>query len=215
MIIESLELDNFKSFGNRRKIVFKKGFTVISGPNGSGKSNIGDSLLFVLGVRSSRSVRADRLADLVHNPSSGKRQKDYCSVTITINTEEMDRPENERIIRITRELLSDVDGYHSVYSINGTRCKHSDIERLLDALHIYLDSYSFVLQGDINNIIKMTGVERRKLLESIAGIESYDIQIGKAKDDMGTINDNMTRLEILREEAWRRSEELKESGECR
>ena len=167
MIIESLELDNFKSFGNKRKIVFKKGFTVISGPNGSGKSNIGDSLLFVLGVRSSRAVRADRLGDLVHNPPSGKKQKDYCSVTITINTEEMDRPEDERMIRITRELLSDVDGYHSVYSINGSRCKHGDIERLLDALHIYLDSYSFVLQGDINNIIKMTGVERRKLLESI------------------------------------------------
>ncbi len=214
MIIESLELDNFKSFGNKRKIVFKKGFTVISGPNGSGKSNIGDSLLFVLGVRSSRAVRADRLGDLVHNPPSGKKQKDYCSVTITINTEELDRPEDERIIRVTRELLSDVDGYHSVYSINGSRCKHGDIERLLDALHIYLDSYSFVLQGDINNIIKMTGVERRKLLESIAGIESYDVQIGKAKEDMGTINDNMTRLEILREEAWRRSEELKVQKEA-
>ena len=214
MIIESLELDNFKSFGNKKKIVFKKGFTVISGPNGSGKSNIGDSLLFVLGVRSSRAVRADRLGDLVHNPPSGKKQKDYCSVTITINTEEMNRPEEDRIIRVTRELLSDVDGYHSVYSINGSRCKHGDIERLLDALHIYLDSYSFVLQGDINNIIKMTGFERRKLLESIAGIESYDIQIGKAKDDMGTINENMTRLEILRDEAWRRSEELKSQKEA-
>lgn len=209
MIIESLELDNFKSFGNKRKIIFKKGFTVISGPNGSGKSNIGDSLLFVLGVRSSRAVRADRLGDLVHNPPSGKKQKDYCSVTITINTEEQNRPEEERIIRITRELLSDVDGYRSVYSINGSRCKHGDIERLLDALHIYLDSYSFVLQGDINNIIKMTGFERRKLLESIAGIESYDIQIGKAKDDMNAINENMTRLEILRDETWRRSEDLK------
>ncbi|WP_393971890.1 chromosome segregation protein SMC [Oxyplasma meridianum] len=209
MIIESLELDNFKSFGKKTKIVFKKGFTVISGPNGSGKSNIGDSLLFVLGVRSSKTVRADRLGDLVHNPPSGKKKKDYCSVTITINTEEIGKPEEERIIRITRELLSDLDGYRSVYSINGTRCKLSDVERLLDALHIYLDSYSFVLQGDINNIIKMTGVERRKLLESIAGIEGYDIQIAKAKDDMGSIDDNITRLDILKEEAWRRSQELK------
>ena len=208
MIIESLELDNFKSFGNKRKIIFKKGFTVISGPNGSGKSNIGDSLLFVLGVRSSRAVRADRLGDLVHNPPSGKKQKDYCSVTITINTEEQNRPEEERIIRITRELLSDVDGYRSVYSINGSRCKHGDIERLLDALHIYLDSYSFVLQGDINNLVKMTGTERRKLLESIAGIESYNIQIEKAQIDIDSIEDNLAKIQILIDENQRRLDQL-------
>ena len=74
MHLESLELDNFKSFGNRKKIQFKNGFTVISGPNGSGKSNIGDSLLFVLGTRSSKTVRADRLGDLIHNPTKGKRK---------------------------------------------------------------------------------------------------------------------------------------------
>ena len=70
MYVESLEIDNFKSFGVKTRILFDQGFTVISGPNGSGKSNIGDAFLFVLGTRSSKTVRADRLGDLIHNGKS-------------------------------------------------------------------------------------------------------------------------------------------------
>ncbi len=209
MMIESLELDNFKSFGNRRKILFRKGFTVISGPNGSGKSNIGDSMLFVLGVRSSKAVRADRLADLIHKASTPAKQKNNCRVTITFNSEDPELSEDEKRTRLTRELTSDGENYHSNYYINGERVRHMDVERLLDSLHIYLDSYSFVLQGDINNIIKMTGVERRKLLESISGIESFDVQIEKAKTDIDAISGNLGKLELLYEEAKRRLEELK------
>lgn len=213
MLIESLELDNFKSFGNKRKILFKKGFTVISGPNGSGKSNIGDSMLFVLGVRSSKTVRADRLTDLIHKASANQKQKNRASVTITINTEKMDVPEEERKIRITRELVSDEENYHSVYYINGARAKRSDVEHILDTLHIYLDSYSFVLQGDINNIVKMSGVERRKLLESIAGIESFDVQIEKAQKDIDGIIENLSRLEVMLEDSRRRIDQLSEEKE--
>lgn len=209
MKIESLELDNFKSFGNKRKILFKKGFTVISGPNGSGKSNIGDSMLFVLGVRSSKAVRADRLADLIHKASTPARQRNTCKVTITFNNENPELSDEEKRIRLTRELIADTESYHSNYYINGVRVKHSDVERLLDSLHIYLDSYSFVLQGDINNIIKMSGIERRRLLESIAGIESFDVQIEKARGDIEAIASNLTKLEVIYEESQRRMEELR------
>lgn len=213
MKIESLELDNFKSFGNKRKVLFRKGFTVISGPNGSGKSNIGDSMLFVLGVRSSKAVRADRLADLIHKASTSARQRNTCKVTITFNNENPELSEEEKRIRLTRELIADTESYHSNYYINGIRVKHSDVERLLDSLHIYLDSYSFVLQGDINNIIKMSGVERRKLLESIAGIESFDIQIDRAKEDIEAISGNLTKLDVIYEESQKRLEELRQDKE--
>lgn len=213
MMIESLELDNFKSFGNRRKILFRKGFTVISGPNGSGKSNIGDSMLFVLGVRSSKAVRADRLADLIHKASTPARQRNHCRVTITFNNENSEFTEDEKRIRLTRELISDAGNYHSNYYINGSRVKHSDVEKLLDTLHIYLDSYSFVLQGDINNIIKMSGIERRRLLESISGIESFDVQIERAKSDIEGISENLSKLEIMYQESQRRLVELKRDKE--
>ncbi len=208
MHLESLELDNFKSFGNKKKIQFKNGFTVISGPNGSGKSNIGDSLLFVLGTRSSKTVRADRLGDLIHNPTNGKRRRNYCSVTVTLDNDEDSLPEEERKIVLKRELVGDMEGYKSNYYLNGSRVRHTDVANMLDSIHIYLDSYSFVLQGDINNIVKMTGVERRKLLESISGIESFDIQINKAKTDIDAINENLARLEVLTEETAKRRDQL-------
>ncbi len=208
MFLESLELHNFKSFGNRKKIVFKKGFTVISGPNGSGKSNIGDSLLFVLGIRSSKAVRAERLGDLIHKSSDEKKNRDYCSVSVTIDTEDQEKPPEERRITLKRELVAEMDGYKSNYYLNGIKVRHSDVADLLDSLHIYLDSYSFVLQGDINNIVKMTGFERRKLLESISGIESFDVQIQKAEGDIQGISENLGRLDVLAQQMGKRKQEL-------
>lgn len=208
MHLESLELDNFKSFGNRKKIMFKNGFTVISGPNGSGKSNIGDSLLFVLGTRSSKSVRADRLGDLIHKSSNERKNRNYCSVTVTLDKDDDDAPEDQRKIILKRELVADAEGYKSNYYLNGGRVRHSDVANLLDSIHIYLDSYSFVLQGDINNIVKMTGFERRKLLESISGIESFDTQIDKAKFEIDAINENLSRLEVLTEQTRIRRDQL-------
>ena len=68
MYIKQLEVDNFKSFANEVNIPFLKGFTTISGPNGSGKSNIIDSILFALGLSSSRALRAEKLFHLISNP---------------------------------------------------------------------------------------------------------------------------------------------------
>ena len=209
MLIESVELDNFKSFGNKRTILFKDGFTVITGPNGSGKSNIGDAMLFVLGIRSSKAIRADRLPDLIHKVPPEKKQKSSCSVSIVLDSENPNLPESERKTRITREISVDENmECKSTYYINGARAKRGDVETILDNAQIYLDAYSFVLQGDINNLVKMTGTERRKLLESIAGIESYNIQIEKAQTDIDGIEENLSKIQILIDENQRRLEQL-------
>ena len=211
MIIESVELDNFKSFGNKKRIMFRDGFTVITGPNGSGKSNIGDAMLFVLGIRSSKAIRADRLPDLIHKAPPGKKQGSTCSVTIVMDSQDTSIPEEERKTRITREIsVDDNQECKSTYYINGARAKRGDVETILDNAQIYLDAYSFVLQGDINNLVKMTGTERRKLLESIAGIENYNVQIDKAQTDIDGIEDNLSKLQILIDETQRRADQLAE-----
>ncbi len=211
MIIESVELDNFKSFGNKKRILFRDGFTVITGPNGSGKSNIGDAMLFVLGIRSSKAIRADRLPDLIHKVAPGKKQGTSCSVTIVMDSQDKSQPEEERKTRITREIsVDDNQECKSTYYINGSKAKRGDVETILDNAQIYLDAYSFVLQGDINNLVKMTGTERRKLLESIAGIENYNIQIEKAQSDIDGIEDNLSKIQILIDETQRRSDQLAE-----
>ncbi len=211
MIIESVELDNFKSFGNKKRIMFRDGFTVINGPNGSGKSNIGDAMLFVLGIRSSKAIRADRLPDLIHKAPPGKKQGSTCSVTIVMDSQDSSLPEEERKTRITREIsVDDNQECKSTYYINGAKAKRGDVETILDNAQIYLDAYSFVLQGDINNLVKMTGTERRKLLESIAGIENYNVQIDKAQSDIDGIEDNLSKIQILIDETQRRADQLAE-----
>ncbi len=206
MIIESVELDNFKSFGKKVTVAFRPGFTVITGPNGSGKSNIGDAMLFVLGIRSSKAIRVDRLPDLVHKSSDGSNLK-RCMVTLNIS----DTNENGELFKtqLAREIVVDNDnGAQSTYYINGSRVRRSDVETFLDNSQLYLDAYSFVLQGDINNLIKMTGTERRKLLESIAGIESYNVQIENSERYVMGLNDNLGKLEVLQDESQKRVELL-------
>ena len=213
MIIESVELDNFKSFGKKKVLFFNRGLTILTGPNGSGKSNIGDAMLFVLGIRSSKAIRADRLPDLIHRSGPDKRQRNSCSVTITMNSEDDSENEEQRRTTITREISVEDQECKSTYYINGMRSRRSDVEAFLDNAQIYLDGYSFVLQGDINNLVKMTGTERRKLLESIAGIESYNVQIEKAEIDKEAIEDNLSKIQILIDETRRRVDQLSDEKE--
>ncbi len=200
MFIESIEIDNFKSYGKKTKIYFKPGFTVIIGPNGSGKSNIGDAILFVLGIRSNKTVRIERLSDLIHK--SEKSSKNYCHVELNIN-------DNGNLYSIRREIKKENGEYKSNYYINNKKSKYTEVSNLIDSFHVYLDSYSFVLQGDINNIITMSGYEKRKLFEALAGIESFKDKIENAKSDIQGVENNMNTVNVLITEISSRLEKLK------
>lgn len=210
MRIESVELDNFKSFGRKVKVNFRPGFTVITGPNGSGKSNIGDAMLFVLGIRSSKAIRVDKLPDLVHKSSDDSNIRS-CMVTLNI-LENREGLENR--VQLAREVVVQPGSTQSNYYMNGSRVRRTDVENFLDNSQLYLDAYSFVLQGDINNLIKMTGTERRKLLESIAGIESYNIQIENSEKFVMGLNENLGKLEVLHDETTMRVEALHQEKEA-
>ncbi|SMD30250.1 chromosome segregation protein SMC [Picrophilus oshimae] len=200
MFIESIEIDNFKSYGKKTKIYFKPGFTVIIGPNGSGKSNIGDAILFVLGIRSNKTVRIERLSDLIHK--SEKSSRNYCYVELNIN-------DNGNLYSIKREIKKENGEYKSNYYINNNKSKYNDVSNLIDSFHIYLDSYSFVLQGDINNIITMSGSEKRKLFEALAGIESFKEKIENARSDIQGVENNMNTVSALISEISSRLEKLR------
>ncbi|MEM0139757.1 MAG: chromosome segregation protein SMC, partial [Ferroplasma sp.] len=155
---------------------------------GSGKSNIGDGILFVLGIRSNKTVRVDRLEDFIHKSNPPKKR---CYVTLNVITDDNSK------YSIKRELVSSNGDFKSNYFINGKHSTRNDVSKLIDSFHIYLDGYSFVLQGDINNLVKMSGAERRKLLESIAGIESYKERIDSAQSDIDGLNENLNRMDAI------------------
>lgn len=199
MRLYSLEIKNFKSFCHKgTKIDFRPGLSMIAGPNGSGKSNIGDSLLFVLGTRSSKTVRADKLDDLIHNPGIGHNRLASAEVkAVFVEDKDNETFETIEISRVIEESGNDIN---STYFINKKKSKRSEVDRFLENIGIQLDSYSFVLQGDINKFIYVTGTERRKLLESIAGIDAYNTRINAAKEKIDGIDKTILASETLRVE---------------
>ncbi|MGC9435074.1 MAG: chromosome segregation protein SMC [Methanomicrobiales archaeon] len=194
MYITHLEIDNFKSFSRKTKIPFFEGFTVVSGPNGSGKSNIIDAVLFVLALSGARGLRAERLTDLI-NVNTGKNTAE---VAITFS----DETEIRRRIKRTR------NGYYSYYYLNNRLCKQSDVLDYLSRFGIKPEGYNVVMQGDITRIMEMSDLERRRIVDEIAGVAEFDAKREKALGELEVVRERIEREEILLHELTGRAEAL-------
>lgn len=190
MFIKRIKLKNFKSF-RKAEIVFKDNFTVITGPNGSGKSNIIDSILFCFGLTSSKTLRADKLTDLI------KHGQKECEVEI-----ELDSCTVKRRIRETNK------GYYSYYYVNDKSVSYSEIEKLVEKLGLNAE-YSIVMQGDVTRIAEMTPLQRRKIIEDVAGISEFEEKKEKALEELEEVKNNIEKVEITLREVEDRLSKLK------
>jgi chromosome segregation protein len=197
--ITELEIDNFKSFVKKTKIPFFEGFTVISGPNGSGKSNIIDSILFVLALSSSRTLRAEKLTDLI-NLNSGKQTAEV-SLSFSDGT------------KIRRRIKRTASGYYSYNYLNEKVCKQSDIIDFLSRHGIIPHGYNVVMQGDITRIIEMSDFERRKIIDEIAGVAEFDAKKDQAIRELEVVRERIEREEMLLAELSQRLSELAQERE--
>lgn len=200
MHLKSVEVENFKSFGRRVEVPFLQGFTAVTGPNGSGKSNIADAILFVLGTKSSKAIRAGRLTDLIFNGGKKGRPADSCKVSLTFDNTDRTIPleENEvTLTRVVRKSKTNKDDYYSHYYVNGRSSSNNEFENLLAHARISADSYNIVQQGDVTRIVTMTPLERRRLLDDIAGITSFDDDIERAEKKRTEVEANLERIGII------------------
>ncbi|MGC8663608.1 MAG: chromosome segregation protein SMC [Thermoplasmata archaeon] len=199
MYLKKLDMENFKSFGKRTVIEFKKGFTGVSGPNGSGKSNISDAILFVLGPKSSKVLRAQRLTDLIFNGGKDRKPADYCKVSLIFDNSDREIPIDSDEVNFTRIIKrsNDQEDYNSYFYINDDKAKLQDFTSLLSRAKIFADGYNIVQQGDITRIVEMSPLERRRILEEISGITKYDEQISDAERKKQETEDNMAKIEVL------------------
>ncbi|RLI78793.1 chromosome segregation protein SMC [Archaeoglobales archaeon] len=186
MHIRKITLKNFKSFGKKVEIPLFRGFTVISGPNGSGKSNIIDSILFCLGLSHTRLLRAEKLTDLIHN---GKNC-DEAEVSIVFKNEKEE-------VKITRRVRRTEKGYYSYYYLNGKSVNLSEIHKFLSKYGVYSDAYNIVMQGDVTRITEMTPLQRRKIIDDIAGISEFDEKKEKALAELEVVRENIEKLEAV------------------
>ena len=203
MFIKELEIHNFKSFGKRVKIPFFDDFTAVSGPNGSGKSNIVDSVLFCLGLSTSRTMRAEKLTDLIFNGNGANE----AMVKVRFDNEDAELPADVEVT-ITRKVRRTPSGYYSYYYLNGKPCTLSDIHELLSKACITPEGYNVVLQGDITRIIEVSALERRKIIDEIAGVAEFDRRRDKALDELEVVRQRVDRVDIILNEVALRLEQL-------
>lgn len=212
MYLKEIYLENFKSFGRKIRIPLLKGFTAVTGPNGSGKSNIADAILFVLGPKSSKMIRAGKLTDLIFNGGNKKKPAKYCKVSLIFNNESKIIPIDTDEVRLTRLVKisqTNAENYYSYFYVNGKPSSLAEFDNLLAHARISADGYNLVQQGDINRIIQMTNLERRRILDDIAGITKFDHDINKADDKREEVETNIERIQILLEEIKTNLKQLK------
>ena len=208
-------MENFKSFGRKLRIPFFPGFTAITGPNGSGKSNIVDAILFVLGPKSSKVMRAGRLTDLIFN--GGKKHKkpaSYCKVSLVFDNSDRKMPVDSDEVVLTRmikraPLKNDPDNYYSYFYINSHAASFSDFVDLLTHARISGDGYNIVKQGDVTWLVEMGSVERRRIIDEIAGISTFDNDIKRAEKEKNEVEENLERIKIILNEISGQIRQLK------
>ena len=206
MYIKALEVENFKSFKGETTIPFDRGFTAITGPNGSGKSNCGDAIQFVLGPRSSKVLRAQNAKDLIFNGGKSNRPARNAKVTLVFANPVLSNgrrrlPIDSDEVRMTREVrLTKSNNLNTSYLLNGEESGQKSFHRLLGQANARPDGYNIVLQGDVTSLSIMTAKERRKVLDSVAGVTSYDDEIRKADRQRNQVEEYIDRISLVEDE---------------
>ncbi len=180
-----LTLKNFKSF-KKAEVPISKGFSAIVGSNGSGKSNVLDALLFVLGITSLKALRAGKLTDLVNNDA----KENYGKVDLTLK-------DDEKQYEISRMI--DKQG-KSVYRLDGKRTTLNEISSLLTELGIDVNGHNIVTQGDITKIIEMSPIERREVIDNIAGLSEFDQKKDEAIKELDKVDSKIKEATIIMNE---------------
>jgi len=220
--VTKLEIRGFKSFANKTELLFGDNFNCVLGPNGSGKSNVMDALCFVLGKGSSKEMRAEKSSNLIYNGGKLKNPAKEGEVSIFFdNTNKVfpiirdesaskrKKPEEDKYpneIKITRLIK---ENGQSVYKINDKAKTRQEVLDLLSFAKINPDGYNIVLQGEIISLIEMTPLERRQMLEQIAGLSVYEEKKEKALRELQRVEEKMNEVEIILAERKTHLQELK------
>ncbi len=208
MYLKSIEMQGFKSFPDRTKLVFdpghkgkdqmvadgmSSGVTVIVGPNGSGKSNIADAMRWVLGEISSKSLRGSKMEDVIFGGADSRRPMGYAEVSVTFDNTEgfgrLDCPYDE--VTVTRRYFR---AGESEYLINRKAVRLRDIYELFLNTGIGRDGYSIIGQGRIADMVSRKSEERRSVFEDASGIAKYRVKKNEAERKLGNTEDNLVRL---------------------
>ncbi|MBR3302316.1 MAG: chromosome segregation protein SMC [Firmicutes bacterium] len=191
MQFKRIELNGFKSFADPVTIEFTDGITCIVGPNGSGKSNISDAILWVLGEQSPKSLRSDKLEEVIFSGTQSRKAKGMAEVTLVIDNTDHSLPIDFTEVGITRRAYRSGE---NEYMINRRPCRLKDIRELIMDTGIGVEGYSMVGQGKIADIVSNKMERRREIFEEAAGIVKYRTKKEKTEKSLEQAVINLSRV---------------------
>jgi chromosome segregation protein len=191
MKLNRLFLQGFKSFATQTEFLFSDGFTGVVGPNGCGKSNIVDSIKWVLGDRSAKSLRGEEMLDVIFNGGNNSPAANFAEVSLSFANNDKMLPLDYDEITITRRLYRTGE---SEYYINNQICRLKDIRELFMDTGVGMESYSIIEQGKVDFVLKASPTERRGLFEEAAGISKYKSKKKEAEGKLDKVQQDLLRL---------------------
>ena len=199
MYLKRLELQGFKSFADKTVLEFKPGITAVIGPNGSGKSNISDSIRWVLGEQSMKSLRGTKSEDIIFAGTQNRRSLGFAEASIVIDNSSGELPVEYDEVTVTRKIYRSGE---TGYFINKVPCRLKDILELFMDTGIGRDGYSIIGQGKIDEILSNKSEDRRRIFEEACGIVKYrtrklesEKKLEQTKLNLLRINDILSEIE--------------------
>ncbi len=207
MRLKTLELNGFKSFAQKTVLEFGNPIVCVVGPNGSGKSNVVESIRYVLGEQSMKSMRGKSGLDLIFKGSKNLSKGSHASVSIYFdNSDKIFKLENDNgdninlnfdTVSISREVFS--DGLNK-YVLNGTEVRLKDIHNLLASVNIGSSGHHIISQGEADRILNANIQDRREMVEDALGLKIYQYKIKESTRKLERTEENMKEVTLLRRE---------------
>lgn len=194
MYLKEIEIQGFKSFADKTKVVFDQGVTAVVGPNGSGKSNITESLRWALGESSVKSLRGGKMPDVIFAGTESRKPLNYASVVVTLDNNDGFIKDVGQEIRVERHIYRSGD---SEYKIDGKKVRLRDIHDLFLDTGLGRDSFSIISQGKVEEIFNSKPEERRAIFEEAAGVLKYKTRRKETESKLQQTQDNLDRLEDI------------------
>lgn len=206
MFLKSIEIRGFKSFADKTQLKFRKGVTAVVGPNGSGKSNISDSVRWVLGEQSVKTLRGGKMEDVIFAGTQFRKPVGLAQVSLTLDNSDNSLDTDYSEVTVTRRIFRSGE---TEYLINNQKCRLKDINNLFMDTGIGKEGYSLIGQGKIEAILSGKTEDRRALLEEAAGIVKFKSRKEEAERKLSNTENNLVRIRDIISTYEERIEPLK------
>ena len=209
MYLKGIEINGFKSFGEKIKIDFQGGITSIVGPNGSGKSNILDAILWVLGEQSYKNIRAKDSKDIIFSGGEKKKSANHAEVSLYIDNQDGFLPLEEDEAKITRKLYT--NGQNE-YLINNKKARLKDISNLFMDTGVGKSAYSVIGQGKVERIISSSKKEVKEIIEEAAGVKKFQQRKNESEKNLENVSLELEKIDLILNETQENREKIEKQA---